>query len=296
MDVGKALVERARAIGHTGIAVVGTGKNVGKTVTTTAVYDALCHEGVVVGLTSIGRDGEERDVVEGTPKPRFFLQAGTLIATAQSLLSKQPAVEIIQHMKYRSALGPIVLARIRVPGFYEIVGPPGVEALQQVMRELRGRGAAFMLLDGAVDRIAALREGEEAIVMATGAASDAVPARVVEEVKGLVAKLSLRPVDEGRPVLRVSGALHANEAVLLAHAGERRQVVVRDATRIVFGGALFLALAEQLDLRCERRLYPIAVTVASMSARRSFEPRSFLQAVAEATALPTYDVYAQAAA
>jgi hypothetical protein len=296
MDVGKALLERARAGGHTGIAVVGTGKNVGKTVTTVAVYEVLCREGVVVGLTSIGRDGEERDVVEATAKPRLFLHAGTLIATAQSTLSPYPAVEIIQHMKYRSALGPIVLARIRVPGFYEIAGPAGADALQSVMRALRACGAAFTLLDGAVDRIAALREGEDAIVVATGAASDTVPARVVEEVKGLVGKLSLRSADTLRPILRVPGALHAGEAALLAQNGERRQILVRDATRIAFGGTLFLGLAAQLDFRCERTLYPIATTVASMSSKRFFEPVSFLQAVAKATGLPAYDVYAQATA
>ena len=42
----------------------------------------LAHTGrrQVLGLTSIGRDGESTDVVTGTEKPSIFVPAGTLIA------------------------------------------------------------------------------------------------------------------------------------------------------------------------------------------------------------------------
>jgi hypothetical protein len=55
-------------------------------------------------------------------------------------------------------------------------------------------------------------------------------------------------------------------------------------------------LASRLDFRCERVLHPVAATIASIAPGRLFEPSSFLQAVAEAVRLPTYDIYAQAAA
>jgi hypothetical protein len=296
MDVGMALVERARAIGRSGIAVVGTAKNVGKTTTTAEVYAALHRADTAVGITSIGRDGEGVDILEATAKHRLFLHAGTLIATARTLLRKHPAVEIVEHTKEQSALGSILLVRIRTPDFYEIAGPPGADALHRVVRLLRSHGASFVLLDGAVDRIAALRGGEEAIITATGAAGTGTFARIVEEVAGLVAKLSLPLVDLERPFMRITGALHAGEASLLAHAGERRQILLHDPTRLTFGGGLFLTLAGHLDFRCEHTLHPVAVTVSSMSSRRSFDPQDFLRAVAEATALPTYDVCARAAA
>jgi hypothetical protein len=60
----------------------------------------------------------------------------------------------------------------------------------------------------------------------------------------------------------------------------------------VFGGRAFTTLAARLDLRCERPLRPIACTVAPRGAERAFEPRAFLRAVADATGLPAYDVYA----
>jgi hypothetical protein len=296
MDVGSALVERAREIGRTSIAVVGTGKNVGKTVTTAAIYGALERQGAVVGLTSIGRDGEALDVVEGIAKPRLFLREGTLIATATAILPKYPALEIMESTRERGALGWIVIGRVRTPGFYEIAGPAGADAVRRIVRELTRCGASFVLLDGAVDRLAALRDGEDAIVAATGAASGPTPMRVVEEVRGLVAKLSVQPVDLGKPFLRIAGALTASEATALSRAEDRRQILVHDSSRIAFAGRLFLTLASRLDFRCERVLHPVAATIASIAPGRLFEPSSFLQAVAEAVRLPTYDIYAQAAA
>ena len=40
----------------------------------------------VLGLTSIGRDGESTDIVTGTEKPGIFVREGTLIATAKDML------------------------------------------------------------------------------------------------------------------------------------------------------------------------------------------------------------------
>lgn len=296
MDVGSALIQRAREIGRTSIAVVGTGKNVGKTVTTAAICAALERAGEIVGLTSIGRDGEFADVLEAFPKPRLYLREGTLIATARGVLPAYPALEIVSATRERSALGPVVIARVRTPGFYEIAGPAGADAVRRIVEELTRCGSSFVLLDGAVDRLSALRDGEEAIVTAIGAASGPTQAHVVEEARGLIAKLKLRPFDGEKPFLRISGALSASEAAALSRGGESRQIVVHDATRIAFSGRLFLALASALDLRCARALHPVAATTASIAPGCLFDPLSFLQATAQAVGLPTYDVYAQAAA
>ena len=64
------------------MSIVGMCKNAGKT---TVLNWFLSHspEDHVLGLTSIGRDGESTDVVTGTEKPSIFVPAGTLIATAR---------------------------------------------------------------------------------------------------------------------------------------------------------------------------------------------------------------------
>ena len=77
-----------------------------------------------------------------------------------------------------------------------------------------------------------------------------------------------------------------------ARAGERRQIVVRDPTRVAFGGRVFLELAGRIDVRCERPLCVVACTVAPASSELTFEPRTFARAVADRTGLPAFDVYA----
>ncbi len=196
MDVGSALLERARAAGRNAIAVVGTGKNMGKTVTVAAICDALARNcgAVPFGLCSIGRDGEANDALEGFAKPRLALREGTLFATARALLPPHPAVEVVETLDERSAVGRLVIARVRAPGLFEIAGPPSAAAMRRVVARLRAAGAPFVVIDGAIDRVAALRDGEEGVVVATGAAAGTSLARVVDEM----ARLRVVAADAGR--------------------------------------------------------------------------------------------------
>jgi hypothetical protein len=197
MDVGTALLARARAIGANSIAVVGTSKNSGKTVAIVALCEALQRAGASFGLCSIGRDGETNDALEGGAKPRFFLRPGTLAATAAALVPVHPASEILELPGELSALGPIVLLAVREAGYYEIAGPPGATALRRIADALRVR-AGFVLIDGAVDRLAALRGSDDAIVVAVGTAAP-TPAHAVEDVRALVARLRLPAFDPEAP-------------------------------------------------------------------------------------------------
>ncbi|MBV9103667.1 MAG: hypothetical protein JO060_08750 [Candidatus Eremiobacteraeota bacterium] len=167
MHVGEALIAHARAAAKRSIVVVGTAKNVGKTVTVTAMAEALERRAEAFGLCSIGHDGESLDVLEGTAKPRVFLRAGAFFVTARALLPAHPATEILEMPGEDSALGPIVVARVRTAGFFEIAGPPSAAALRRMIQRLFAHGAVTVLVDGAIDRIAAVRS-EDAIVIATG--------------------------------------------------------------------------------------------------------------------------------
>lgn len=292
MDVATELLARARAIGASSLAVVGTSKNAGKSVVVAALADALWRANEAYGLCSIGRDGETADALDAAPKPRFFVRPGAFVATATSLLPRSPALEILTVTEERSAMGPVVLARVRAPGFVEIAGPPRASALRRIVRALALQ-APFVLIDGAVDRLAALREGGDAIVVAVGAASAPTMAHAVDDVAALVARLRLPQAEDARDAVHVAGALTARTAAEHARAFGLRPLVVADPTRVAFGGRTFLELHSRLDLRCERTLRPIACTVAPLGSERTFEPRAFARAVAERTGLPTYDVYAQ---
>jgi hypothetical protein len=290
MPVADALLAHARSLGLSSLAVVGTSKNAGKSVVVASVIAALANESAPFGLCSIGRDGETIDAIESTPKPRFDVRAGALFATAEALIPRSPACEIVALTSERSALGRIAIARARAPVFVEIVGPPSAGALRRVVGELAAR-SAFVVIDGAVDRVAALRGGADAVVVAVGAASAPTIARAAEDAAALVARLRIARVDPSDDAVPVEGALTAARAAAFARAGETRQIVVADATQIAFAGRAFLHRAAALRLRCQRELHPVACTVAPLWAQGGFEPASFARAVATATGLPTYDVY-----
>ena len=69
------------------VALVGLAKNTGKTETLASLLRELGAAGTVVGVTSVGRDGEERDVIDARiTKPRLRLAAGSLLATTGPML------------------------------------------------------------------------------------------------------------------------------------------------------------------------------------------------------------------
>ncbi|HVS45659.1 MAG TPA: hypothetical protein VMS32_03255 [Verrucomicrobiae bacterium] len=292
MEVGAALLDLALGGSSPGIAVVGTGKNVGKTVAVRAIVEAAVARGLAVGLTSIGRDGEAVDAGDAQAKPRLFLQPGTLLATARGVLPPCPAAELMAFAELMTAAGSLLYARVREPGYFEIVGPPTASGVRTALDALRRLGAEIVVLDGAVDRVAALAGGNEAIVVATGAASGATIDEVVDEVRAMAARLATPAVDPSRPSLKIEGGLTAADAAALIARDERRQVVVRDPSQLAMSGRAFLGLAQRLTVRCERPLRVVATTVASIGRDRYLEPAALARAVAAATGLPTFDVYA----
>src|SRR2546422_9002941 len=89
------------------LALVGLAKNTGKTETLTVVLAERAHAGVLVGVTSIGRDGEEHDVIDARiSKPRVHLRRGSLVATTGELLSASgPQHERLAPTGVRTPLG-----------------------------------------------------------------------------------------------------------------------------------------------------------------------------------------------
>jgi hypothetical protein len=288
--VGESLFSLARAAGAPSLFVVGTGKNVGKTVAMRAVYEACVDHGVVAGLASIGRDGEAVDAGDAELKPRLFLHPGTVIVTARQVLPRSPASELLERSELRTAAGMLLYARVRQPAHFELVGPPTASGLREAVGVLL-RHAAFAVVDGAVDRIAALSGGNDAVVVSCGAAAASTQGEAVDGVRALVARLRIPPYESGE-ALRIGGALTPAMVAELLRVKETRTIVLRDPTQFALTGKAALYALERLSIRCERPLNVIAVTIASIARDRSFEPREFARSVARATGLPTFDVYA----
>lgn len=292
MDVAQTLLDLARANGRSSVFVVGTGKNVGKTVVVRALADCAFRDGLTIALTSVGRDGESVDITDALPKPRLFLRPGTIVATARDILPRFPATELLEITRLQSAAGNVVYGRVRQSGYYELAGPPTASGIRRVIGALRSIGCDQIIVDGAVDRLAALAGGDDAVIVATGAADALTPREAAESIHALVAKLTIARFDPSAPFIRIAGALDAAGAARIAAAAEDRQVVVRDPTQITFSGKTFLGVAKRLALRCERPLRVVAATVASIGRERYFEPREFARLVAHSTGLPVFDIFA----
>ncbi len=290
MRVGLELLELARAAGARVIFVVGVGRDVGKTTALRAIYAAACRCEISAGLASIGRDGETlRGEARG--KPRLWLEPRTSFVTARDALPRTPAVEISKLSSLRSPAGELLYARVVSSGFYELVGAPTASGVAEIVEEL-GTSSEMVIVDGAVDRVAALAGSDAAIVVACGAAAAPTPAEAVDEIATLVARLRVARFDPAAPALFLEGALTASDAAALIAARESRQIVVRDPTQIAVSGRAGARALSALRVRCLRPLHVIAATTAAIGPQRSFEPRTFARAVAVATALPTFDVYA----
>jgi hypothetical protein len=158
--------------GTRALALVGLAKNTGKTETLAAILREHAASHTAVGVTSIGRDGEEHDVIDARiDKPRVQLERGSLVATTGALLrSSGIEHERLTQTGVRTPLGEVVLARLSAPGAIEVAGPStaaGIRAVSEAMLEL---GAEQVLIDGAIDRRAASSPAvADGLVMATGA-------------------------------------------------------------------------------------------------------------------------------
>jgi hypothetical protein len=166
------------------LALVGLAKNTGKTVALAALLRELEAQGRCVGVTSVGRDGEARDVIDRRiEKPRIALAKGSLLATTDSLLRASGlGHELLERTGVRTPLGQVLIARLDEPGAIEVAGPSAAADVRAVSDAMLGYGAEQVLIDGAVDRRAASSPDiSDGLIMSTGAVLD-------ENIEGVVAK------------------------------------------------------------------------------------------------------------
>lgn len=151
------------------IGIAGTAKNTGKTTTTLSLLDYYYTQGVTIGLTSIGYDGETMDNVTGLPKPRLFVRKGLLIVTAEKCLAASSAkVKVLENLGINTPLGKLVCAVVERDGLIVTAGPNQSYHLRTVRDLLYRYGAELIIVDGALGRIAPMVE-TDGFIMATGA-------------------------------------------------------------------------------------------------------------------------------
>lgn len=212
------------------LALVGLAKNTGKTVALAALLRELEAEGRPVGVTSVGRDGEEHDVIDfRIEKPRVELCAGSIVATTDGLLRASGIPhELLSRTAVRTPLGEVLIARLKGPGAIEVAGPSASVDVRAVSDQMLSFGAERVLIDGAIDRRAASSpEVAEGLLMSTGAILSEDIEEVVSRTKDAVELVRLAMIPEDthtgarlRDLARTAADGNDPRSLLVAEEGE----------------------------------------------------------------------------
>jgi hypothetical protein len=218
-DQSSDLLSLVQHSGTTSVSCVGLAKNVGKTVAFNHLVEQAADRSLRLGLTSIGRDGEKRDEVFHTPKPRIFAPTGSLLATATDTLKRCEAkVEVLQHTGFASAMGEILLVRTTAAGLVELAGPTLISQHQALQKIFIQHGAELTLIDGALDRVSPAVPGlAQAIILSTGAALGQSIDLVLSKTLDRINRLTLPQVSDALLVV-CPQITAANQVALLEKA------------------------------------------------------------------------------
>lgn len=181
------------------VAIVGMAKNSGKTTSLNYLIEEAMDEGMVIGVSSTGRDGENTDLVTGTDKPKVYLDTGTLVSVPVQLYDLCDAgLEILKMTKYSTSLGQLMICRVAESGYVQIAGPVNTRDHKNMCFEMIDLGAELVLIDGAVDRRSiAAPASSDAIILATGAVLSRSLRKTVEETLHVLNLYRLPLLPEG---------------------------------------------------------------------------------------------------
>jgi hypothetical protein len=179
------------------VSIIGLAKNAGKTVALNYLIDKAYEENITIGITSTGRDGENSDLVTNTEKPNIFVTEGILVATAkQALLMSDAKLEILETTDFKTAMGDIILARVKHSGDIQIAGPTNTKEIKIVSNMLNKLGAEIVIVDGAIDRKASSSPLiTDACIIATGAVLSRDMKKVIEKTAYTVECYQLNQVE-----------------------------------------------------------------------------------------------------
>lgn len=170
------------------VSIVGMAKNAGKTTALNYLIEEAIDEGVALGVTSTGRDGESQDLVTGTEKPRVYLDEDMLVAVPSLLFDMADAgLEVLKKTKYSTAIGELLICRVREAGYVQVAGPV-INAEQKLLcDDMLNLGCDLILIDGAIDRkTIASPDTSDAIILSTGAVLSRKLKNVVDETAHVV--------------------------------------------------------------------------------------------------------------
>ncbi len=135
------------------MAIIGLGKNTGKTFALNQLLAEGRRLGITTAITSVGLDGEERDSLFAHNKPQILVTPGQIVATARGLLAASRLdYEVLSSTGIMTQLGEVVLVRAQGCGSVVLAGPSTRDELVCLQEGLLQFDYDLLLVDGAVDR------------------------------------------------------------------------------------------------------------------------------------------------
>jgi len=153
---------------HTKLAIVGICKNAGKT---TVLNSILKQHSYRWGVLSTGRDGETKDVLFKTPKPRVVIPAQSIYCCdTDSLDANGAKVTVLAKSTVQIGGKALWMVRAEQDLVTEITGPAHAEGQLQCAGQMLDLGAQKVIIDGSWDRKSiVLSGGIDSIILAVGA-------------------------------------------------------------------------------------------------------------------------------
>ena len=191
------LIQTIKQNNYETVSIIGLAKNAGKTVTLNYLIEEAENLNIKTGITSTGRDGENTDLVTQTKKPAIMVTEGMYAATAKkTLMLSNARTEILETTGISTAMGEVIIVRVRQKGNMQIAGPVSAKDMKYVAGRLKHYGAEVVFIDGAIDRKAVSSPViTDACVIATGAVLSRDMKKVLEKTAHAVECYSLPGTD-----------------------------------------------------------------------------------------------------
>jgi len=258
------------------ISIIGLAKNVSKTTTLNYIIRNI-GENYVLGLTSIGRDGEKYDVITDLPKPQIYIKKGTYVVTASQCFEESKIkFEVIRSTGFNTPLGEVMILKARGDGYIELAGPSINSQLKKICSELKDLGCDLILVDGAFDRKSySTPLLSDATIISTGASVSRNMNEVIDSTVHTINLLNLEKekneetINLAKEIIKKSkiGIINKNNSIKLlkiATALDSTQDIIRNLDEhskyIIINGAITDKLLEDL-MRSTQKYKEITILV-----------------------------------
>ena len=309
------------------VSLVGMAKNAGKTTALNYLIEHNAKRDIPLALTSIGRDGEELDIVTATKKPKIYVPKGSVIATAEGLLGLADiTAEIHKCMDINTPMGRILIVRARSGGFVQLGGAPTTGQTLEIVAEFWKLGIGKILIDGAISRKNISNPTlAEAVVLCTGASLAENIGTVVKKTLHAAEILMLPAyIANGNKMFNSTKATHKNQEqctgrglpfpgddsptpfffqgavtdakiTAFLHSGDEvknRIFVAEEPSKILIGAKAYEKLLARGGKLCVKSTANLAaITVNPVSPKGfTFPKEEFLHEMSNAVGVPVFDV------